>query len=124
MSLATFFVICDTCHAQNGLFHCLIIHPYRCVQGGYREYDPGGWSFKGLSQGVRRHNRCLSRGEWNNIEACPGGWNKIEACPGGIYKSVPGGRDIIVPRGVIVICRAVRLNNGIAQYASSVDGVH
>ena len=38
--------------------------------------------------GVRRHNRSLSMGEGNNIEACPGGWNKIEACPGGIYKSV------------------------------------
>ena len=31
-----------------------------------------------------KHNRNLPRGEWNNIKACPG-----------IYKSVPGGRDII-----------------------------
>ena len=41
--------------------------------------------------GVRRHNRSLSRGEWNNMEDCPGGWGKTEARPGGIYKSVPGG---------------------------------
>ena len=69
------------------------------VQGGYRECVPGGggggggggWSFKSLSWGVRRHNRSLSRGEWNNIEDCPGGWGKTEARPGGIYKSVPGG---------------------------------
>ena len=58
------------------------------VQGGICH---GGWSFKSLSRGVRRHNRSLSRGEWNNIEDCPGGWGKTEARPGGIYKSVPGG---------------------------------
>ena len=61
------------------------------INGGYREYVTGGWSFKSLSRGVRRHNRSLSKGEWNNIEACPGGWGKTEARPGGIYKSVPGG---------------------------------
>ena len=75
--------------------------------------------------GVRRHNRSLSRGEGNNIKACPGGWNKTEACPGGIYR---GGGDIIqacpgmllyiVPGGtfiIVVISRGVRLNNRIAQ---------
>ena len=36
------------------------------VQGGIGNMSRG-WSFKGLSQGVRRHNRGLSRGEGNNI---------------------------------------------------------
>ena len=88
---------------------------------------------------VRRHNRSLSRGEGNNIEACPGGWNKPEACPGGIYKSVPGrwrynislsrGTFIYCPGGstfvIIVVCRGVRLKNGIAhwQVDRSVVGV-
>ena len=64
------------------------------------------------------------------IEACPGGWNKTEACPEGIYKSVPRRwrYNISMSRGafihcpgeggggyVIIICRGVRLNNGIAQ---------
>ena len=67
------------------------------VQGGIGNMSRGGagggggLSFKSLSRGVRRHNRSLSRGEWNNIEDCPGGWGKTEARPGGIYKSVPGG---------------------------------
>ena len=43
-----------------------------------------------MSRGVRRHNRSLSRGEWSNIEDCPGGWGETEVCPGGIYKSAPG----------------------------------
>ena len=55
--------------------------------------------------GVRRHNRSLSRGEWNIIEDCPGGWGKTEARPGGIYKSVPGGRGIIQAcPGVFINC--------------------
>ena len=56
--------------------------------------------------GVRRHNRSLSMGEGNNIEACPGGWNKTEACPWGIYKSVPGRRryDISLSRGAFIYC--------------------
>ena len=59
-----------------------------------------------MSQGVRRHNRRLSRGEWNNIQACPGGWDKIQACPGGIYKSVPGGSryNISLSRGTFLFC--------------------
>ena len=72
------------------------------VQGGIGNMSRG-WSFKCLSRGggggggggVRRHNRSLSRGEWNIIEDCPGGWGKTEARPGGIYKSVPGGRGVI-----------------------------
>ena len=62
------------------------------VSRGVYGICPRGWSFKSLSRGVRRS---LSRGEWNNIEDCPGGWGKTEARPGGIYKSVPGGRGII-----------------------------
>ena len=72
-----------------------------------------------MSRGVRRHNRSLSRGEWKD---CPGGWGKTEACPGGIYKSVPRynislSREIVpgYAFAIIVICRGVRLNNGIAQ---------
>ena len=81
----------------------------------------GGGHLKACPRGVRRHNRSLSRGKWNNIQACPGGWDKIDACPGGIYKSVPGGSgyNISLSRGaflycpggsrfaIIVICRGV-----------------
>ena len=35
----------------------------------------GGW-VGGWVGWVRRHNRSLSRGEWNNIEACQGGGTK------------------------------------------------
>ena len=68
------------------------------------EYVPGGGHLNPCPGGVRRHNRSLSMGEWNNIEDCPGGWGKTEACPGGIYKSVPGGG-----RGIIQACPGVFL---------------
>ena len=110
-----------------GLFHYTPLQmTINGVQGAIGNMSRGGWSFKCLSRGARRHNRSLSRGEGNNIEACPGGWNKTEACPGGIYKSVPGRwrYNISLSRGggggrfaIIVICRGVRLNNGIAQYS-------
>ena len=61
------------------------------VQGGIGNMSrEGGGSFKCLSRGIRRHNRGLSRGEGNNIEACPGGvdnnrWlsrGHLQVCPG------------------------------------------
>ena len=61
------------------------------VQGGIGNMSRGGGHLNPCPGGVRRHNRSLSRGEWSNIEDCPGGWGKTEARPGGIYKSVPGG---------------------------------
>ena len=72
---------------------------YKWCPRGYREYVTGGGHLNpcprwGGGGGVRRHNRSLSRGEWNNIEDCPGGWGKTEARPGGIYKSVPGGVEV------------------------------
>ena len=47
--------------------------PRNGVQWGIGNMSPG--------VGVRRHNRRLSRGEWNNIEACPRG--HLQVCPGG-----------------------------------------
>ena len=86
--------------------------------GGYREYVSGGGHLNACPGGLE----CI-------IEACPGGeGNNIEACPGGIYKTVPGRwrYNISLSRtagvllhigtfAIIVICRGVRLNNGIAQ---------
>ena len=72
---------------------------------------PGGGGGGGGGGGVRRRNRSLSRGEWSNIEDCPGVWGKTEACPGGIYKSVPGGLryNISLSRGAFINCpRGIR----------------
>ena len=67
------------------------------VQGGIGNMSRGGgggggWSYQSLSRGVRRHNRSLSRGEWNNIEDCPGGVGQnrsssrghLQVCPWGV----------------------------------------
>ena len=92
------------------------------VQGGIG-ICPGGWSFKCLSRGVRRRNRSLSRGKWNNIEDCPGGVGQnrslsrghLQVCPWGVevsYKLVQG-CFYKLSQGymfsIIVICRGVRL---------------
>ena len=103
------------------------------VQGGYREYVPGGgggggvcvcvcvcvWSFKGLSRGVRRHNRGLSRGVVQNrslsrghLQVCPRGGSRYNiSLSRGAFLYCPGGNRF----AIIVICRGVQLNNGIAQ---------
>ena len=65
------------------------------VQGGIGNMSRGGGHLNACPGGVRRHNRSLSRGEGNNIEACPGGWNKTEACPGAFTSLSREGGDII-----------------------------
>ena len=85
-----------------------------------KEYvpGPGGWWYK-----------CLSGGFAGKTCSCPGRCNQIDACPGCTLKRVPGGVDktdtcpgVIFSRGrgvtlaIIVICRGVCLNNGIAQW--------
>ena len=52
------------------------------------------------------YNRRLSRGEGNNIEACPGGVEENRSLSRGIYKSVPERwrYNISLSRGAFIYC--------------------